>query len=156
MPDDGYYDDAPSTANFLLAVDGVEIGRFGQVRGLEVTVNAEEYTEGGVNGYTHRLPGRATWPNVVLKRGVTQSDALFEWMSRTVGDGFSAAGNKVERCTGAITILGQDGTMLRSWELEGVFPVAWRGPELAADSAAGADEELELAHHGFRSVTKKR
>ena len=35
---------------------------------LEFAVATEDVEEGGVNGYVHKLPGRMTWPNLVLKR----------------------------------------------------------------------------------------
>ncbi|MGE3619580.1 MAG: phage tail protein [Acidimicrobiia bacterium] len=140
-----------TAGTFRLAVDGVDIGTFREVHGLQVDVSVEVYAEGGQNGFEHRFPGRMTWPNIVLKRGVTNSDNLFSWLQEVSGDGFAAAGNKLERNTGAITLLGSDGTPLRSWNVEGAFPVRWSGPELATGAADVADEELEIAHHGFRA-----
>ena len=52
----------PSAANFLFEVDGVQIGVFSQVSGLEVRVDVATYQEGGENGFTHNLPGRMSWP----------------------------------------------------------------------------------------------
>ena len=72
-------------------------------------------------------------------------------MNKTSGEGFAAAGNKITRSTGAITAVGSDGSRLRSWSLEGVFPVRWTGPDFAAGNDDPLTEELEVAHHGFRS-----
>jgi phage tail-like protein len=58
---------------FLFEVDGVEIGIFRQVTGLQVTVNVVEISEGGQNSFTHKLPSRMSWPNIVFKRGLTQT-----------------------------------------------------------------------------------
>ena len=52
-----------------------------------------------------------------------------------------------------MTVLGGDGTRLRSWEFEGVFAVAWSGPTLSADMAGALSETLEVAHNGFRAKT---
>jgi hypothetical protein len=46
-----------NTGQFLLEVDGVEIGRFSRVSGLELEVAVEEYVEGGQNAYAHQFPG---------------------------------------------------------------------------------------------------
>ena len=143
----------PTTASFLFEVDGVQIGVFSQVSGLEVRVDVATYQEGGENGYTHNLPGRMTWPNIVLRRGITDSDALFSWVNKTAGSGFSANSNSLTRSTGAITVIGTDGTRLRAWELQGVFAVRWRGPNFDTGSGDPLYEELELAHHGFTSKT---
>ena len=149
----GFNGEIPNTSSFLFEVDGVQIGMFAEVSGLEVTVDVATYQEGGENGYVHKLPGRMSWPHIILRRGVTQSDALFSWVSKTAGSGFSANGNKLARSTGAITVIGSDGSRLRSWELKDVFAVRWAGPKFAAASSDQIDEELELAHHGFTSKT---
>lgn len=143
--------DLSLSSRFLFEVDGVEIGLFATVRGLEVSSQTVNVEEGGQNGYTHKLPGRLDWPNITFTRGLTQSDALFDWMGRTSGEGFAAKGNKVGRSTGAITAVAGDGTRLRSWSLEGVIPVRWKGPEFDGSSDSLLSEELEIAHHGFRA-----
>ena len=92
-------------SRFLFEVDGVEIGLFASVRGLQVSSQTESIVEGGQNGFTYRLPGRLEWPNITFTRGLTDADALFDWMNKTAGEGFAAAGNKLTRSTGAITAI---------------------------------------------------
>src|ERR1700712_1369848 len=116
-------------SRFLFEVDGIEIGLFASVRGLAVSSQTEDVKEGGQNGFTHHLPGRLEWPNIVFSRGLTQSDALFDWMNKTAGEGFVANSNKMTRANGAITAISSDGERLRSWSLNGVFPVRWKGPD---------------------------
>jgi phage tail-like protein len=143
----------PTTSSFLFEVDGVQIGLFREIHGLEVTVEVATYVEGGENGFVHQLPGRMTWPRITLKRGITDSDALFSWVNKTAGSGFATNSNKLTRSTGAITVLGSDGRRLRSWDLQAVFAVRWSGPRFSAESTDALEEELELAHHGFTSHT---
>ena len=81
------------------------------------------------------------------------SDALFTWVGKSSGDGFAGNQNKVTRSTGAVTVLGNNGERLRSWEFEGVFAVSWSGPTLSADMADSLTETLEVAHNGFRATT---
>ena len=152
-PSDGFKGDTPVSNRFLFEVDGVEVGVFGEVSGLEMRVSVEEHQEGGENGFVHQLPGRMTWPHIVLKRGVVDSDALFSWVSKSSGDAFSANGNKITRCTGAITIIDTQGNRERGWQLKDVFAVRWTGPTLNAAANEPLQEELELAHHGFTSKT---
>ncbi|MET0863883.1 MAG: phage tail protein [Nakamurella sp.] len=143
-------------SRFLFEVDGVEIGIFASVTGLQVTSRTESIVEGGQNGFTYQLPGRLEWPNIVFTRGLTDADALFDWMSKTAGEGFAAAGNKLTRSTGAITAMSTTGGRLRAWSLEGVFPVRWTGPDFAVVQDNPLTEELEVAHHGFRSSAPSR
>lgn len=150
MENDGYDGQRVTAASFLFEVNDVEIGRFKEISGLEVTVETEEVVEGGQNGFVHKLPGRMTWPNIVLRRGVTQNDTLLEWLTKSSGEQFGASGNKLERKPGAITLLGVGGARLRSWSFDGAFPIRWSGPNFDAGSDDMAVEELEIAHHGFR------
>ena len=153
MVDQGYYDQRVTTATFLFEVDGLTIGKFMEISGLEVEVGVESIEEGGENGFVHRLPGRMTWPNITLKRGVTETDNLLNWLNKSSGEQFTSAGNKLTRSTAAVTLIGPKGKRLRAWEFVDAFPVKWHGPEFSAGSAGPATETLEIAHHGFRAKT---
>ncbi len=153
MPEVPLGGDAPVSANFLFEVDGVEIGHFVEVTGLELTVSTQEYVEGGQNQYVHRFPGVIRWPNLVFRRGLVNSDALFGWVARSSGEGFAGNQNTLNRSTGAVTVVDHRGQRLRSWELEGVFAVAWAGPRLSVDVSEALVETLEVAHNGFRAKT---
>lgn len=141
--------DPPFTGRFTLTVDGVEIGAFTEVSGLAVTIDVEEVVEGGQNQFTHRLPKGMKWQNIVLKRGLTNSNELFGWLSRTSGEGFEAAGHRLQPRNATIKVLDAKGKVVRSWTLEGAVPVKWTGPRLAASSRDLANEELEVSHRGF-------
>jgi phage tail-like protein len=143
----------PVAARFLFEVDGVQIGTFNKIEGLELHVGVDEFREGGENGYVHKFPGRMTWPHVILRAGITNSDALFQWVNKSSGDAFASNKNTLTRSTGAITSIASDGSRLRAWELQGAFAVRWTGPRFDATSGAALDEELEIAHHGFTSKT---
>jgi phage tail-like protein len=151
VPDDNFDGQRITAATFLFEVDGVEIGRFMEVSGLEVNVAVEEIQEGGENSFVHKLPGHMTWPNITLTRGITQNDTLLTWLNKSSGEQFTAAGNKLTRSTAAITLLGPAGQRLRAWEFTGAFPVRWKGPQFAVESNEMATEELEITHHGFRA-----
>lgn len=141
--------DPPFAGHFTLTVDGVEIGTFSEVAGLSVTMQTDTVVEGGQNQYVHRLPRGMTWQNIVLKRGVTRTDSLFMWLQECSGDGFSQAGNRLRPKPATIAVLDQTGKAVRTWTVEGAFPVKWSGPRLAATSTDLAMEELEVCHRGF-------
>jgi phage tail-like protein len=153
VSDTGFYDEGAYAATFLVEIDGEEIGRFTEAQGLSVEIEVETVEEGGQNGFVHKLPGRMTWPNIVLKRGLTETDNLIAWLNKSSGEGFAAENNKLTRSTGAITLMSSTGVRLRAWDIDGAFPVKWSGPSFAASADALAEEELEIAHHGF--VAKK-
>jgi phage tail-like protein len=151
MPDDNFVNERATTGTFVFEVDGVEIGHFQEVSGLQVSIAVESVEEGGENGFVHQLPGRMTWPNITLKRGITQTDNLFTWFNKSSGEQFGAAGNTLTRSTAAITLTGPAGKRLRAWEFVGAFPVKWTGPDFTSDTSTAASESLEIAHHGFKA-----
>jgi phage tail-like protein len=153
VADDAFNGQRVSAATFLFEVDGETIGHFMEVSGLSAEVTVENVEEGGENGFTHRLPGRMTWPNITLKRGVTQSDNLLTWFNKSSGEQFASSNNTLTRSSAAITLLGPNNARLRSWNFIDAFPVKWTGPEFAASSTNAATESLEIAHHGFRATT---
>ena len=141
--------DPPFAGKFVFSVEGLTIGAFTEVSGLSVSIDVEELAEGGQNQYTHKLPGRMKWPNLVLKRGITETDNLFQWLATSSGDGFAGAGNKIERRTGRVELRDAAGRTVRKWEFTGAYPVKWSGPKLAASARDLAVEELEVCHSGF-------
>jgi phage tail-like protein len=141
--------DPPWAARFVFTVDGLEIGAFTEVSGLSVSIEVEEYAEGGQNQHTHKLPGRMKWPNLVLKRGMTNADNLFAWFAASSGEGFAKAGNKLRYRDGAITLQNSQGRPVQTWQFTDAYPVKWTGPRLAASSKDLAVEELEVCHCGF-------
>ena len=143
--------DAPFTGKFKFSVEGVgEIGAFTEVSGLSVEVDVVEIKEGGQNHFSHKVPGPMRWPNIVLKRGVTDSDNLFDWFAKTSGEGFAGEGNALKRTQGQVTVVDAKGDPVRAWAFEEAFPVKWTGPTMTSSSTDVAIEELEIAHHGFR------
>jgi len=142
--------DPPFVGRFVFEVSGLTIGAFTSVSGLSVQIDTEELAEGGQNQFTHKLPGRMKWPNIVLKRGITDTDALFEWLAECSGDGLEKNKNKVKRRSGSVKLMDSKGKVVRRWSFVDAYPVKWSGPQLAASSRDLAVEELEVCHCGFK------
>jgi phage tail-like protein len=141
--------DPPFTGRFVFEVNGVEIGAFTEVTGLGVSLEVEDLNEGGNNVASIKLPGRLKWTNLVLKRGITDNDALFTWINKCSGEGLSGNGNKVEKLSGSVALLDGRHKQLRRWQFREAMPVRWAGPQVSATSSALATEELEVSHGGF-------
>lgn len=130
---------------FHVEIDAVIVGGFTEVTGLEVELETEEYEEGGVNTHTHTLPKRAGYPNLTLRRGLTDATTLWEWLEATVA-------GRIERKNVRILLLDPAGAETWGWECHDAYPVRWAGPELQADQATVAIESLELAHTGLTTM----
>jgi phage tail-like protein len=128
---------------FRVQLEGLEVGGFSEVTGLEAVVETTSYREGGENSFEHKLAGPVAYPrNVTLRRGLTDSAEFWEWLDQ-VGLGL------VVRRNLTIMLLGADGEPAMLWDCRRAFPVRWSGPELDASSPVVAFETLELAHHGI-------
>ncbi len=128
--------------NFLVEIEGLIVGGFSEVGGLEVEVDLEEYQEGGQNGYVHQFASRARYPHLNLKHGMTDADAFWWWQQEVV-DG------KFERRNGTIYLLDRQRLPKVWWNFKKGYPVKWSGPELRADSGDVAVESVELVHQGL-------
>lgn len=150
---------SPFAGSFVVTLDGVEVGSFREVSGLSAEVEVHPLAEGGNNRYVHQLPGRLSWPHIVLKRGVVRSDALFQWFLTASEHGLASTehdprvSGALTRQTAAITVHDPTGEPVRTWNLQDAFPVRWTGPTLATTASDIAVEELELAHHGFHTTS---
>ncbi len=128
---------------FLVEIEGLLVGGFTEVTGLQVETEVEEYAEGGMNEFVHRLPGRTRHPsNLVLKRGLTDVDALWAWHQ-------DVARGHVTRRNGTIYLLDRQRVPSLWWDFREAFPVRWSGPELRSESSTVAAETVELVHRGL-------
>ena len=143
--------DPPFVGKFTLEIGTKIIGSFTEVSGLAVSLDVEEFAEGGQNGFTHKVLGRMKWPNITFKRGLTDTDALFKWITDCSGAGLTGKSNKVAALDGKISVLDAKGKPMRTWTILAAKPVKWTGPRLAASSRDLAVEELEVCHSGFSS-----
>ncbi len=127
---------------FGVEIDKTEIGAFNSCDGLGCEVVIEQREEGGNNGFVWQLPTRVKYGNVKLSRPVGRDSAkLTAWLA--------SFATGVQRHTATITARTQNNEIVATWNLDGVIPVRWSGPQLNLDSPKVATETIELAHHGF-------
>jgi phage tail-like protein len=132
---------------FLVEVEGLLVGGFSEVSGLQVETVVETYREGGVNEYEHKLAGATRYPsNLILRHGVTDIGTLWAW-HRDITQGV------VERKNGTVYLLDQQRRPVMWWDFLEAYPVRWTGPELRADSNTVAVEAIELVHRGLSKTS---
>lgn len=128
---------------FTVTIDGFgSLGNWSRCEGLTVEYDIHEYQEGGLNGYVHRIPGRAKYENIRLTRPVDMATLqVAAWMASIQA--------VVKRQTAQISVLDASGSTVALWNLMGVYPQRWTGPSLDIDQNQVATETLELVHNGF-------
>jgi phage tail-like protein len=130
------------TFNFNVEIEGLIVGGFTEVSGLESSVEVEEYREGGVNGFVHKLPGRTSHSNLVLQHGLTSLSTLWNWYHNTTL-------GAIQRKNGTIVLLDPQQIPVMWWNFRNAVPVRWTGPTFSAVSDEVGAESLELAHEGL-------
>ena len=131
------------TLRFEVTIDHkVELGNWTKCEGLTVEWELQEYREGGLNDYVHRLPGRRKFQNIKLTRPIdADSRKVAQWISEVEGP---AAGH-----TAQIAVLDAAGEAVVVWDVIDVWPTRWAGPTMDVNGKDIAFETLELAHNGF-------
>ncbi|MBW7886562.1 MAG: phage tail protein [Caldilineaceae bacterium] len=128
---------------FRVEIKGIEVAGFSEVSGIQVEIETEDYREGGVNEYIHKLAGPARYPtNLVLKRGLMSATALWDWQQQI------AHGN-ITRHNGSIVLMNSAGEEKWRWNFKDAYPVKWSGPDLRGNGTEVALETLELVHRGL-------
>jgi phage tail-like protein len=131
--------------NFVVEMDGQIVAGFKEVSGLDSKIEVIDYREGGEKFFpVRKLPGKVTYSNIVLKTGVTDDTALYEWHQDWV-KGSDAAKRRLIR----IVLQDRAGNEKRSWKVREAWPANYMGPTFNAEAHEVAIQTVELAHEGI-------
>jgi phage tail-like protein len=130
--------DPYSKFNFLIQLGPEDVGGFTEVSGLTAESDIIEYREGSDPPRNRKLPALTKFSNITLKRGYTQSRALWEWRKTTL-DGMT------ERRDGAIVMLDEARNEVLRWEFFEGWVSKYEGPALNATANEAAIESIEIA-----------
>ena len=122
-------------------------GAFAECTGLEATMEPKVIKEGGRNYGAAQRAGVTTFATVVLKRGISTNQNLYQIFNTL------ATGTFAPRMQVTINLHDVDGTALLAWQLDRAMPVKYKFSDLNAKNAEIGIEELHLAHEGLWSVT---
>jgi phage tail-like protein len=136
-------DSSSTLTTVATSVASIAMGGFSECAGLEMTLDVEEYREGGNNGVVLKFPSRIKWTNLRLKRGVTASDSLWLWH-------YAFVQGQVQRRDGIVALRDEEQIPVKVWSFRRGLPVKWTGPSMNAAQGQVAIEELEITHEGLR------
>lgn len=118
--------------------------RFQEVAGLSAELGVEEVIEGGENRFSHRLPARAKYANLVLKRGLLTDSQLIDWCRSSI-EYFS-----FEPATVNVTLLNEKHEPLSdTFSFIRAWPVKWTVSDFKAQDNSIVVETLELAYNYY-------
>jgi len=122
---------------FLVEIDKIVQAGFSECNGLGASIEVVQYREGGDPSTVRKMPGKVTYPDIVLRWGVTDSREMYDWH-------FNAIQGNIERKTGSIIIIGCD--VEDKWRLNffDAWPSVWRGPDFSGTGRDVAIESMTL------------
>jgi phage tail-like protein len=130
-------------SNFRVEIDQIASITFSEVLGLDLSIDIVDYRTGtSPQSTAEKLSGLARYPNITLKRGLTQNRDLWNWV-KNILDGVPDKRN--------MSIVLQDGQhndVIR-WNALRAWPCRWAGPALHAGSSDIAIEAVEICHEGL-------
>ena len=141
--------------NFKVSANGQRLGGFMECSGLDSETAPIEYREGddqsaqspgNAGAFVRKLPGLESYPNVMLKRGLTGNKDLWEWRRQVRDANPSPAENRPNAAVRevVITLLDEKHQEVFKWRLENAWPCKLTGPTLNAQGNELAVEQLEL------------
>jgi len=129
----------------ILAITDTAVGGFSECSGLDISLDIEQYKEGGRNSEVLKFPTRVQWSNITLKRGIGSSTALWDWHYGFVqGTG--------TRRDGIIILQDDTQTPHNIWYFHRGLPMKYTGPSLNATQNSVAIEAMEISHEGLYQV----
>ena len=142
MAETGAVTDPYRNYNFLVEIDGLTHASFQECTGLDATTEPIEYREGGDNTTVRKLPGRTSYSDINLKRGLSDSKELWDWFKQ-VRDG------NVSLKNGSIVVYDlANSTEVARWNFVRAWPTRWEGPSFNATGNEIAVESLTIVHEG--------
>ena len=120
-------------------------GGFMECSGIEMSMQPEEYKEGGNNGRVLKFPSRVTWTNLTLKKGIAASTSLWDWH-------YGFVEGKGKRRDGVIILQSDLHVPNNIWSFRRGLPVKYTGPAMNATQSNVAIEAIEIAHEGIYQV----
>lgn len=126
--------------NYVVDIENSPVAGFSEVSGLSAEGDSVPYREGNyAENSVLQLPGLRKYTNVTLKRGYTQSNALWAWYAAI------AAGERDWRAV-TITLMDEAHEPVLRFDLEAAWINKIEGPAFNASGNEVAIETMELVH----------
>jgi phage tail-like protein len=122
---------------FRVEIEGIQQASFMECTGLGSHIEVVDYREGTDPIFVRKVPGKVTYPDIVLKWGVTTSRDLYNWHLAVIN-------GQLQRQSGSVVLLAADGTDVVRWNFFNAWPSKWDGPTLNAMCNGVAIESLTI------------
>ncbi len=125
--------DISGVVGYFTSIDG--LGSESEVVEMKIMANGESVVR--------KQPGRLTWGDITLKRGLTTNVDIYDWIKEVQADPTPA------RKDGSIILYDATMTEVCRWNFSQAWPSKVNLPAMTADSGEVVVEEMTLVHEGI-------
>ena len=123
---------------FRVEIEGIVQAGFTECSGLGSHIEVVEIRDGtDATSATRKVPGRVTYPDIVLKWGVTTSRELYNWHQAVIN-------GQLQRKNGSVILLNSERQEVVRWNFTNAWPSKFDGPTLNAKGNDVAIESLTI------------
>ena len=137
-------DDPFRNFKFRVEIDGVAEAAFSEVAIGDTSTEAIDYREGTEPNHVRKLPGMTKYGNITLKRGVTDSQVIYQW-HKDIVDG--KIGEKRKSIT--IVVIDEAGKDKARFVVSECWPTKYDPSDLNGKGNEVFIELLELVNEGI-------
>jgi phage tail-like protein len=124
--------------NFRIELDSTSVASFRECSGLTMNTDAVDYREGtDVPLSPRKLTGLRKFTNIMLKRGFTQNEDMWNWYKNILN-------GVADRRNGAIVLQDEEHNDVLRWNFTNAWICKWEGATMNATSNDVAIESLEI------------
>lgn len=141
----------PVSFHFRVEFQGIpglkqQDGFFQEVTGLSRELETEQVKSGGENRFTYKLPTRAQYPNLVLKRGLFLDSGLLTWVNDAIYN------LDIKPATVLVTLLNDKHEPLQTYQCVNAWPQKWSVADFNAQESRIMVETMELFYQYFTII----
>jgi phage tail-like protein len=133
--------------SFEISNEPIDIG-FQEVSGISRELQTEDVTEGGENRFVHKLPTRASYTPLVLKRGLVVKSALTDWIQAALEN------LEIKPITVIVALLNERKEPLIAYQFINAYPLKWNISNFNAETSGIVVENLELYYQYFKIINQ--
>jgi phage tail-like protein len=141
--------EALAASFFYVKLDSLATVAFREISGIgsenDVIVQHQVNSEGKAT-YV-KVPGKLTWNNLVLKKGIDTDMSLWTWRNDVINQGVDK-----QRKNGSIYVVDVTGAAQTTWSIVNAWPCSYVVGTMVPDTNEMLLEEVHLAHEGITRV----
>jgi phage tail-like protein len=141
--------EALAASYFYVQIDGLNTVAVREISGIgsenDVIVQHQVNAQG--KAMYVKVPGKLTWSNLVLKKGIDTDMSLWTWRNTIVTSGVDG-----QRKNGSIYVVDVTGAQKTTWSIVNAWPCSYVVGAMVPDTNEMLLEEVHLAHEGLTRV----